>query len=284
MMALGSSVAAGVSVPLTHHLGWRGVLGLWTVPAIIALIVWLPQLRTHPAAAPAQSSPPVSPRHVWRSPLAWQVAAFMGLQSLTFYVLLAWLPELLQSRGMTAERAGWMLALSQGTGIIGSAIVPILAMRFRDQRSTIWALGALEGIALAGFFFGALSGLTTLWVVVIGFVLGGTFGLALLLLVLRSPDPESTTRLSGMAQAIGYTIAVGAAGVVFFGTWSWLIALPVTLVWAFLTRRTTRAWDGRHGSPVAFEGEPSARRRVPSKLRRRHGRGALGTGPNPAGT
>jgi hypothetical protein len=87
-----------------------------------------------------------------------------------------------------------------------------------------------------------------------------------------------------LAQAIGYTIAVGAAGVVFFGTWSWLIALPVTLVWAFLTRRTTRAWDGRRGTPVAFEGEPSVRRRVPSKLRRRHGRGALGTGPNPAGT
>lgn len=56
-----------------------------------------------------------------------------------------------------------------------------------------------------------------------------------------------------LAQAIGYTIVVGLVGIVVVGTWSWLIVIPVTLVWAFLTRRTKRAWDIRHGIPTAQE-------------------------------
>jgi CP family cyanate transporter-like MFS transporter len=47
-------------------------------------------------------------------------------------------------------------------------------------------------------------------------VLGGTFGLALLFLVLRAEDTETTTELSGMAQAIGYFIA--AIGPVMIGS------------------------------------------------------------------
>jgi cyanate permease len=43
----------------------------------------------------------------------------------------------------------------------------------------------------------------------IGFVLG-VFGLALLFLVLRAEDTETTTELSGMAQAIGYFITPSA--------------------------------------------------------------------------
>ena len=51
---------------------------------------------------------------------------------------------------------------------------------------------------------------------------------ALLFLVLRSQDPETTTRLSGMAQAIGYTIAAAGpvvAGFLYDITGQWLVPL-----------------------------------------------------------
>lgn len=235
VMALGASVAAGVSYPLTAYFGWRGVLGFWAIPAALAFLVWLPQLKPgRPGSHPTRPRRG-SLRLLWRSPLAWQVAAFMGLQSMTFYVLLAWLPDLLQSRGMTPETAGWMLALSQATGILGSAIVPIVAGRVHDQRSAVWIMGAFEGVALAGFLFDSLAGLTALWVSIVGFALGGTFGLALLFLVLRSPDTEATTQLSGMAQSIGYTVAATGPVVVGFLydlTAGWLIPLLfLVVVW-----------------------------------------------------
>ena len=212
MMGLGATAAAGLSVPIAARIGWRGALAVWAVPALIALFVWLPQMRAAPAVHDATTRGTFAA--LGRSLLAWQVALFMGFQSLTFYVLVAWLPDLLQSRGVSEAAAGGLLALSQAMGMVGSALVPVWAGASRDQRAIIWVLALLEAIGLAGL---ALFGdtLAWLWVSLVGFVLGGTFGLALILLVLRSGNAETTGRLSGMAQSVGYLIA--AAGPPVFG-------------------------------------------------------------------
>jgi hypothetical protein len=83
-------------------------------------------------------------------------------------------------------------------------------------------------------------------------------------------------------QAIAYTLWVGALGVVFFGIQALIVALPVTSVWAFLTRATTRAWRDRHEAAVESEAGTTPRQRVPAKLRRRRGRGVAHTDLNPA--
>ena len=212
-MGAGATVAAGISVPLALEFGWRGSLAAMAVPAMIALVAWLPQLgfRTLPQTTKTLKE---SLRDLGRSSVAWQVASFMGLQSLTFYVILAWLPEILQSRGLEASYSGWMLALSQGTGILGTMLVPTWAGRLRNQRPIIWVLGVLEGVSLLGMF-SPVESLIPLWVSMIGFVLGGTFGLALLFIVLRTSDTETATELSGMAQSIGYLMA--SAGPILFG-------------------------------------------------------------------
>jgi len=212
MMGLGATAAAGLSVPIAAQIGWRGALAVWVVPAVVALFVWLPQMRTAPERHEVTSRTSIAA--LGRSRLAWQVALFMGLQSLTFFVLVAWLPDLLQSRGVSESAAGGLLALSQAMGMAGSALVPVWAGATRDQRAIIWVLALLEALGLLGLaLFG--SALAWLWVSLVGFVLGGTFGLVLTMLVLRSRDAESTGRLSGMAQSVGYLIA--ATGPPVFG-------------------------------------------------------------------
>jgi MFS transporter, CP family, cyanate transporter len=103
----------------------------------------------------------------------------------------------------------------------------VLAVRLADQRAIVWILGLLEAASLLGLFV-AGNVLVVLWVAVLGFVLGGTFGLALLLLALRTPDAATAGVLSGMAQSIGYLIA--AAGPTVFGlihdvTGGWAVPL-----------------------------------------------------------
>jgi CP family cyanate transporter-like MFS transporter len=174
-------------------------------------------------------------RDLARAPTAWQVALFMGLQSLTFYVILAWLPDVLQSRGLEASEAGWMLALSQATGVLGAAAIPLWAGRVHDQRTIVWLLAALEGVGLGGLILTDPAASVAWYVAILGFVLGGTFGLALTLLVLRSPDTATAAALSGLAQSFGYLVA--AVGPVLFGflyelTDAWLgplLFLVVTL-------------------------------------------------------
>ncbi|WP_103030053.1 MFS transporter [Salinibacter altiplanensis] len=236
-IGIGAAVGAGATVPLAGTLGWRGALAAWAVPAAVALLVWLPQLRRD-APARAAYSVSASLRALGRSALAWQVALFMGFQSLTFYVALAWLPAFLQTRGFDPAAAGGLLALSQVMGVVGSAIVPAWAARQADQRRTICLLALMEGIALAGLAWPGTP-MATVWVSVLGVVLGGTFGLALLLLVLRAADAETATELSGMAQSVGYLVA--AAGPAVFGflhdlTGGW--AAPLVLLVLALAAKT----------------------------------------------
>ncbi len=237
MLGLGATLAAGISVPLAHELGWgwRWSLGSWAALSVLALIIWLPQLKN--LTIPKQNrSFRKAMKNLGSSKTAWQVALFMGLQSLAFYVILAWLPEILQDRGLSASNAGWMLSLSQAMGVVGTIFVPVWAEKIDDQRKLVWALMIAEAISLVGLMLPDAF-LAGLWASLIGLALGGSFGLALLFIVLRSPDTQTATELSGMSQSIGYLLA--AVGPTLFGamydiTQAWFIPLLFLLIIAFV--------------------------------------------------
>lgn len=237
VLGIGSSLASGISVPLADRCkwGWRGSLAIWALPALLAFFIWLPELNRLKNTEP-QRSYRKAMKELGKSTVAWKIAVFMGLQSLTFYVILAWLPAILHGRGYNDEFSGWMLSLSQATGILGSLFIPLWAGKRTDQRSVVTFLAVLETIGILGLIFPQI-GLVSIWVSLIGFVLGGTFGLALLFIVLRSKDAQATTELSGMAQSIGYLIA--ATGPIIFGslfdlTGNWNDSLILLLLIVFL--------------------------------------------------
>jgi len=215
VMGIGAAVAAGLSVPLSKQadIGWQGALGIWSIPAGIALVLWIPQL-IRPKIKPLKRNYLQAMKHLGSSKLAWKIALFMGFQSMAFYIILAWLPDMIESRGFNSVYAGWMLSLSQITGVLGSLIIPFWAGKKTDQRTIIWVLILIEFCSIIGLLLPQLGGVP-LWVALIGFALGGSFGLCLLLIVMRSSDAETATELSGMSQSIGYLIA--ATGPYIFG-------------------------------------------------------------------
>ncbi|KAF1004899.1 MAG: putative transporter YycB [Pseudomonas fluorescens] len=90
-LCLGAALAAGASVPLSHHFGnsWSIGLGFWIVPALGAALFWLPQVRqTHGAHHVAYRV-----KGLLRDRLAWQVTLYMGLQSSLAYIVFGWLPS-----------------------------------------------------------------------------------------------------------------------------------------------------------------------------------------------
>ncbi len=207
MMAIGAATAAGISVPLAveYNFGWRGSLGIWAAVSAFAFVLWAFQIKNIKKTKPRRAFKEAL-RKLSGTRLVWQMALYMGLQSMAFYVILAWLPAILVEDGYDVAFSGWMLSLSQATGILGSVVIPLWAGKRLDQRLIIWVLVTLEITALIGLLFPGL-GLVPLWVSLVGFVLGGTFGLALLLIVLRASDTETSAELSGIVQSIGYLIA-----------------------------------------------------------------------------
>ena len=234
-LSVAGALAAGVSVPLARLTGmsWQGSLALWALPALLAAVAWVPQLSRNdrPEITSAQTSLGIS--DLWRSALAWQVTLFMGLQSLSYYVTLTWLPEILQADGMSAATAGWMLGITQAVAIVSIFFAPMIAGRRPSQQGVVVAAVSLSGVGTLGLLLaGSTAGV--LWVVLLGLGQGACFGLALTLFALRAPDSEHAAALSGMAQTFGYLFA--AAGPFLFGvlrdaTKAWTV--PLGLLFAF---------------------------------------------------
>jgi MFS transporter, CP family, cyanate transporter len=207
-----AGLAGGIAVPLADTgLGWRGSLACWALPAAIAALVWWPQARNARHVPPEEQRAPTRLR---RSPLAWQVTLFMGLQSFLFYCQIAWLPTLLEDRGLGRSAAGWMLALLQIASLAATMAFPVLAARRRSQRGLV-ALGALTTAVGLGGLLAFGSSLVVLWICVLGFGGGAWFALALSFFALRAPDSRHAAALSGMAQSIGYALA--ATGPIIIG-------------------------------------------------------------------
>ena len=220
-LCLGAAMAAGATVPLSTHFddSWALGLGFWMLPALLAMLVWLPQARQghglHKVAYRV--------RGLWRDPLAWQVTLYMGLQSSLAYIVFGWLPSILIGRGLTATQAGLVLSGSVIVQLASSLAAPWLATRGKDQRLAIVIVMALTLGGLFGCLYAPIEGLWG-WAILLGLGQGGAFSLALTLIVLRSRDAHVAANLSSMAQGFGYTLAsMGpfAVGIVHDWTGGW---------------------------------------------------------------
>lgn len=108
--------------------------------------------------------------------------------------------------------------------------MPLLAGRMRSQRPLVALVTVMVMVGYAGLLVAPVQG-AWLWAAVLGVGQGGAVGLALTLIVLRSGDALTASRLSGMAQTVGYLLAAGgplAAGAVHQATGSWTV--PILLV------------------------------------------------------
>jgi CP family cyanate transporter-like MFS transporter len=174
-----------------------------------------------------------------RQPLARQVTGYLGLQSVQFYSVAAWLPTLLADSGVPVGEGGVLLGVSNVIGAGGALLAPSLAGRMRTQRPLVLGVGVCYAIGLTGLAVAPATA-TLLWITMFGIAQGAGFALALTLIVLRSPTPLVAARLGGVAQCVGYLVA--AAGPLLLGAlhdltdgWEWpagvLVAVLVPMTW-----------------------------------------------------
>ncbi|WP_308162158.1 MFS transporter [Bacillus sp. ISL-18] len=240
-MGLIASLASGLSVPLAKdlNLGWQGALIVWGIPAVIAILLWTYLVRFNQGNHKEIKKAPSSSKEMWQSPLAWQIAIFMGFQSFLFYVTISWLPEILQSHGLSMGTAGWMLSITQLVGLPASFFIPVIAGRYRSQIWIALLLGLLSIIGYAGLLLGSSYPILIISIIFIGVALGGNFPLALSYIGLRSRNASRAVELSGMTQSTGYILAaVGPLliGYLFDMTHVWTIPLiALTIVSVVLT-------------------------------------------------
>ncbi|GAA5153275.1 CynX/NimT family MFS transporter [Microbacterium pseudoresistens] len=231
------AVASGLAVPIADltgadaGAGWRLSLAITgAVVAPLALVFW-GLISRHEMRAVRAAAPGRAPRTgIWRDPVAWQVAVYMGVQSTSFYVLVTWISTMSLDTGRSATIAGVDVMIYQIFGLVGSLAVA-LVMHGRAARITPAALPVLGILAVIGLM--VLPDAIGFWAVPLGLFSGASLGVSLTLIAERAPDHSTSSALSGMSQSVGYAIAaIGPAlfGGVHAATASWTVALIILLV------------------------------------------------------
>ncbi|VVE07786.1 MFS transporter [Pandoraea aquatica] len=259
---------------------WRVGLGMWlAVVGVAALAWWRAPLKGHAvaqvvtsaghttataedlraacraatqhvasnvstSATAATSGKPPSMLDLLRKHRAWTLAIYFGLINCTYTTMVAWLPPFYQQRGMSATQSGALLAGLTACQVVAALMLPWLARRNVDRRR--WLTLALAAtLAGLGGLVVAPDAAPWWWIGGIGFGLGGTFSLGLVLALDHHAHPRHAAALAAFMQGVGFCIAAVApfaSGAVmamtgsFMPSWIGLIVLNVALIaltWRF---------------------------------------------------
>lgn len=246
VLALGTSLPAAVTVPMTHALGgnWKLGLAVWAVLAAAAVVPWIPLVRegrerSVPAARSAKAQTPASasaraaeeqpPLRITRSRTAWALAVFFGLQATAAYITMGWMPQIFRDAGVSAGTAGLLLAVTMVMGVPLAFVIPRIAARLPHQGPIVLVLGVCGLAGYAGLYLAPAAGAWA-WALLLG-IANCAFPLALTMVGMRARSGPGVAQLSAFAQSTGYLISIPGpllVGVLYQHSGGW--GLPIALM------------------------------------------------------
>ncbi|MET8480592.1 CynX/NimT family MFS transporter [Streptomyces clavifer] len=232
-LALGTALAAAVTVPMTEVLGggWRTGLAVWAVLAALAIVPWIPLVRdrgTTPGQ-PGGRRQPAPVLKITRSRTSWALACFFGLQATAAYITMGWMPQIFRDAGISAGTAGVLLAVTMAMGVPLAFVIPRAAARLRNQGPIVVVLGGCGLLGYAGLYLAPAGG-AWLWALLLG-IANCAFPLALTMIGMRSRTGAGVVRLSAFAQSTGYLLSIPGpllVGVLYQHSGGW--GLPLALM------------------------------------------------------
>ncbi|MGW3360872.1 CynX/NimT family MFS transporter [Streptomyces bungoensis] len=238
-LALGTSAAAAVTVPVTGALGgdWHAGLVVWAGLAAAAVLPWVPLVRDRgnaPAPEPAHEPERTAARlRITRSRTAWALAVFFGLQATAAYITMGWMAQIFRDAGVPAGTAGLLLAVTMVMGVPLAFVIPRIAARLPHQGPIVLVLGLCGLAGYAGLYLAPAGGAWA-WAMLLG-VSNCAFPLALTMVGMRARTGPGVAQLSAFAQSTGYLISIPGpllVGVLYQHSGGW--GLPIALMAALM--------------------------------------------------
>ncbi|MFD3653690.1 CynX/NimT family MFS transporter [Streptomyces sp. NPDC058620] len=236
-LALGTALAAAVTVPMTDVLGgsWKAGLAIWGVLAAAAVLPWIALVRDRGNAPgqPTAHQRKAPALRITRSRTGWALASFFGLQATAAYITMGWMPQIFRDAGVSAGTAGVLLAVTMAMGVPLAFVIPRVASRMRNQGPIAVFLGTCGLIGYAGLYLAPAAGAWA-WALLLG-IANCAFPLALTMIGMRSRTGAGVVRLSAFAQSTGYLISIPGpllVGVLYQHSGGW--GLPIGLMAALM--------------------------------------------------
>ena len=152
VMTCATALMSALAVPITQHSSWQMLIIVLTALLAITFAIWLPNIkREKQVQAKSSTNEREQAKHksAWRTPKAWIMLVFSGLQSLLFYTGLTWLPTMATEAGLSQTLAGNLSGIYSLIGIplalVLPAIVEAISIRKRQLLMGFFdALGIIE--------------------------------------------------------------------------------------------------------------------------------------------
>lgn len=197
----GGGLAALVSPLVAGHFGhWQAGLGIWLLPALVALVLW--GLLPFASGAGTAGEPAIRP---WRNRRAWLLALYFGLVNCGYMSMVAWLPAYYLQMGWSAAHSGSLLAFMTIFQVLAALVMPALAHRSIDRRPLLAVSLAAQALGFIGLVMWPLES-PHRWVALIGFGLGACFALSLILTLDHCRKPGEAAQLAGFVQGAGFLV------------------------------------------------------------------------------
>ncbi|MGM9891500.1 CynX/NimT family MFS transporter [Limosilactobacillus sp.] len=234
-MTLFAAIGAYAITPIAHHSSWQTAVIIISAIALVTAIVWLPNLKYNEMNGADNDA---TGTNMWKKRNAWWLLLFFGFQCFVFYSVVAWLPTIAKTAGLSGDQASMIAGLFQLFALPFAFTVPVIATKMTNRQPIMLAAGIASMIGTVMMFFAVNS---FAYFCVVAFLLGAgsttTFVLAMTLFGLKTKSAADTRNLSGMVQSLGYLIA--ALGPIIVGnlnaqTHSWFASVIVILIAAFL--------------------------------------------------
>lgn len=207
LLSLCMSVFAGLTawavLPLTTASSWQFGLGSWAIVGLITAMIWYVISRQTAAHTPATSTH--TRFNAWRNINAWLLAAFMGIQSVLFYGMAAFLPSIGVAKGMTLDDATKLALTFQIAAPFTIISLTWLVKRGVSVRISAIIATLLNVMGVSGLIYFPTQ--LHLWSLLMGLGVASIFTLSLMMFSLRTHDADTARDVSGMVQAVGYSIA-----------------------------------------------------------------------------
>lgn len=232
-MTLFAAIGAYVITPITHATSWETAVIIISLIALVAAIIWLPNLRYNQRANNS-AEPADRGTNMWKNSNAWWLLLFFGGQCFVFYSIVAWLPTIAMDAGLTSDQASLVAGLLQLFSMPFAFLVPVIATKMQNRQPIMLFAGIASLIGTGMMFFPVSSFIYYAFVALfLGMGTTTTFVLAMTLFGLKTKSAADTRNLSGMVQSVGYLIA--ALGPIVVGnlysqTHNWFASLIVIAI------------------------------------------------------
>lgn len=203
----GAAVAAASAAGLAGSLGWPAALAFWSVPALLALPLWLNAAQDRAdASSPRHRTARTALRSFWRNLRAWELMLFFGIGTGAYTLVLAWLPPFYTSLGWEPSAAGFLLGGLTLAEVMAGLAVSAWIGRFPDRRKPLAAVLTILICGLTCLILAPLK-LALLACLLLGIGIGALFPLSLIVAMDHLDDPAQAGMLAAFVQGGGYLIA-----------------------------------------------------------------------------